>query len=173
MRISLKGIFLLILPLSLTGAFAQENPQSSAAPATALQIQPTIMVIPFIKESENIRTVLESDVNKRVALTKVKEGFDKRGVNTIDFLAKLKQSQADKAFEMENQTSLKQQIIELSGADIYVETEVNVLYSGSGNAVTVILTGYDAFTGQSLANKVGNSQKFYTNDINKLTEKAV
>ncbi len=136
-------------------------------------IQPTIMVIPFAKENENLRTILESDVNRRVGITKVKEGFDKRGATTTDFLAKLKQTQTEKAVEMDNKNSLKQQIIELSGADIYVETEVNLQESGSGNYVTVILTAYDAFTGQSLANKVCNSPKFYTTDYTKLTEKAV
>jgi len=144
-----------------------------ASTITAAQVQPTIMVIPFVKEHENIRDILESNVNKRVAITKVKEGFDNRGVNTIDFLAKVKQLQTDRAFEMENRTSIKQQIVEMSGADIYIETEVSVNYSERGNFVTIILTGYDSFSGHSLANKVCSSPRFYTDDINKLTEKAV
>ncbi|MDJ1496688.1 DUF6175 family protein [Cytophagaceae bacterium DM2B3-1] len=131
------------------------------------------MVIPFVKEDQDIRTVLEADPNKRIAITRVKEGFDTRGFSTIDFRAKLKQTQTDKAFEIENQTTLKQQLIELSGADFYVETDVNVNYNSTGNSVTVILNGYDAFSGQSLANKVSTSPKFYTNDIAKLTDKAV
>ena len=49
--------------------------------------QPKIMVIPYTTEGENIRTVLESDPNKRVILTKIKEGFDNRGVSTVDFVA--------------------------------------------------------------------------------------
>lgn len=144
-----------------------------ASTITAAQVQPTIMVIPFVKEHENIRDILESNVNKRVAITKVKEGFDNRGVNIIDFLAKVKQLQTDRAFEMENRTSIKQQIVEMSGADIYIETEVSVNYSERGNSVTIILTGYDSFSGHSLANKVCSSPRFYTDDINKLTEKAV
>lgn len=161
--------FLLCFPILSLAEKINSNPFSEQ-PA---QVQPTFMVIPFVKEDQNIRTVLESDVNKRIAITKVKEGFDNRGVNTTDFLAKIKQMQIDKAFEIENQTSIKQQIIEMSGADIYVETDVSVNYSNTGNSVTVILTGYDAYSGQSLANKVCTSPKFYTEDINKLTEKAV
>ncbi|WP_288849641.1 DUF6175 family protein [uncultured Alistipes sp.] len=34
-------------------------------------VQPKIMVIPYTKEGEDIRTVLEADVNKRIALTKI------------------------------------------------------------------------------------------------------
>ncbi|MCD8269749.1 MAG: hypothetical protein LUD46_15675 [Parabacteroides sp.] len=33
-------------------------------------VQPKIMVVPYIKEGEDIRTVLEEDVNKRIVLTK-------------------------------------------------------------------------------------------------------
>ena len=53
-------------------------------------VQPKIMVIPYTKEGEDIRTVLEADENKRIVLTKIKEAFDERGVTTIDFIAKLK-----------------------------------------------------------------------------------
>ena len=49
-------------------------------------VQPKIMVIPFTKEGEDIRTILENDENKRIALTKIKEAFDERGISTIDFL---------------------------------------------------------------------------------------
>ena len=54
-------------------------------------LQPTIMVIPFTSKGKSLRKQLESDENLRVAITKVKEGFDNRGVNTIDLRAKLKQ----------------------------------------------------------------------------------
>ena len=43
-------------------------------------MQPKIMVIPYTKEGEDIRTVLEKDANKRIVLTKIKEAFDERGV---------------------------------------------------------------------------------------------
>lgn len=145
----------------------------SDAPAKTPTIQPTIMVIPFVREDQDMRTILENDLNLRVAISKMKEGFDNRGVSTVDFRAKLKQLNNDKAMELGNQSSLKQEIIELSGADIYVETEAKVVRSPTGNSVTVIATAYDAFSGFSLANKVGNSPKFYTENFEKLTEKAV
>lgn len=147
--------------------FAQES-----APTPAKNIQPTIMVIPFVKESQDMRTILESDINLRVAVSKVKEGFDNRGFNTIDFRARVKQLNNDKAMELENRTSLKQEIIELSGADIYIETEATINRSSGGNSVTVIVTAYDAFSGFSLSNKVKTSPKFYSENYEKLTEKA-
>ncbi|WP_452596547.1 DUF6175 family protein [Pontimicrobium sp. MEBiC01747] len=134
--------------------------------------QPTIMVIPYTKENQDIRTVLESDFNKRIAITKVKEAFDNRGFTTKDFVGSLKMALKEQAVGSDRKTSLKAEVIRLSGADFYVEVEVFLQKSSSGNSIKLILQGYDAFTGQSLSNKVGQSGKFYTEDIAKLAEKA-
>lgn len=168
-----KTVFIALTVL-LSGCHSLLAQTGTAAPATspAKNIQPTIMVVPFAKETQDMRTVLENDLNLRVAVSKVKEGFDNRGFNTIDFRAKVKQLNNDKAMELENKSSLKQEIIELSGADIYIETEATVQRSEGGNSVTVIITAYDAFSGFSLANKVKTSPKFYTENYEKLTEKA-
>ncbi len=168
----MKFIYSLLL-LSFSTLLLAQKEAVEASKAENPTIQPTIMVIPFARENQDMRNVLERNVHLRVATTKVKEGFDSRGFTTVDFRAKLKQLNNEKAMEIENQSSLKQEVIELSGADIYIETESSVNYSNSGNSVTVIVTAYDAFSGQSLSNKVGTSPKFYTKDFNKLTEKAV
>lgn len=136
-------------------------------------VQPKIMVIPYIKKGEDLRFVLEEDVNRRIASTKIKEAFDSRGFTTVDFIAKLKAAKDNNIFVSDNQTDIKSQIIQMSGADIYVQAEVNVQKGQSGTSVTLILTGYEASTGNSLSNKVGESGKFYTDDIGKLSSKAV
>ena len=150
--------------------------RTEAQPATdtaARPLQPRIMVVPFARADQDMRTVLEQDEILRVAVTKVKEAFDRRGFSTVDFRARVRQLQTDKAMEMDNQSSLKQEIIELSGADIWVETEANIDRSATGNGVTVLLTAFDAHSGLSLANKVGTSPRFYTEQFEKLADKAV
>lgn len=136
-------------------------------------VQPTIMVLPFTKEGQDIRTVLEDDFNKRIAITKVKESFDNRGFTTKDFVGSLKIALKETTLNSGKKTDLKSNVIRLSGADFYVEVEVFVQKSNSGNSVKLILQGYDSFTGQSLSNKIGESGKFYTDDIAKLSKKAV
>lgn len=136
-------------------------------------VQPKIMVVPFTKEGEDIRTVLEEDVNKRIVLTKIKEAFDSRGFTTVDFFGKMKALSTMNGLTLNNQADLKTMIIQQSGADIYVDAEINVLLSSSGNSVKVILTAYDVSTGNSLSNKIGDSGKFYTDDIGKLAAKAI
>jgi hypothetical protein len=136
-------------------------------------VQPKIMVIPYTKEGEDLRSILEGDVNKRIAISKIKESFDTRGFTTVDFVAKLKSAKDNNVFNSDNQTDIKTQIIQMSGADIYVQAEVNVQRGQSGTSVTLILTGFEASTGNSLSNKIGESGKFFTDDIGKLASKAV
>lgn len=136
-------------------------------------VQPKIMVIPYTKQGEDLRTILENDVNKRIAITKIKEAFDSRGFTTVDFIAKLKATNDNVVFAADNQTDLKSMLIQSSGADIYVEAEVDVTFSDNGNSVKTIVTAFEISTGNSLANKVGESGKFYTDDIAKLASKAI
>jgi hypothetical protein len=163
---SLASLLVLWQPVRTDAQEMEEVPASRP-------LQPSIMVVPFARADQDMRTVLEQDEVLRVAVTKVKEAFDRRGFSTVDFRARVRQLQTDKAMEMENQSSLKQELIELSGADIWVETEANIARSSSGNGVTVLLTAFDAHSGLSLANKVGNSPRFYTEQFEKLAEKAV
>lgn len=169
-----KAILLIHLSaLCLFSMYGQTTNTLEGNVQDIITVQPKIMVIPYTKEGEDIRTLLEKDVNKRIAITKIKEAFDTRGFTTVDFTAKLKSVGSDHAFTADNQTDLKSQVIEMSGADVYVEAEVDVLFSSSGNSVKMIITAYEISTGNSLSNKVGDSGKFYTDDIGKLASKAI
>ena len=135
--------------------------------------QPKIMVIPYTAENENIRTILEKDPNKRIILTKIKEAFDERGFSTIDFVGRLKAMESGNVLNSDNKEDIKSLIIDMSGADIYVEAEMVYNASSTGNSVKIILTAYDVAGGSSLANKVGESGKFYTNDVGALSIRAI
>jgi hypothetical protein len=170
MKIFISAI-VLFQALILSQAKGQNTSTNSGG--QVVTVQPKIMVIPYTKEGEDLRTVLENDENKRIAITKIKEGFDSRGFTTVDFVAKLKAAKDNNAFTSDNQTDIKTQIIQMSGADVYVQAEVIDEKGESGSSVKLILTAYEASTGNSLSNKVGESGKFYTDDFNKLASKAV
>ena len=162
MRITILFFSLLIG----VGVFAQTR---------TVVIKPTVMVVPFTKEGEQMRTVLEAadQSHLRVAMSKVKAAFDEEEIKTIDIRAALRQYENTKAIELNQQSSVKQEVISLSGADIYIETEAQIVKTKRGNSVTVILNAYDAFSGHSLANSLGHSPKFYTENYEKLSEKAL
>src|ERR1700743_3112873 len=68
-----------------------------------MTVQPKIMVIPYTKEGEDIRTILDQDVNRRIAITKVKEGFDSKGFTCVDMTAKLKAARENNILTGDNQ----------------------------------------------------------------------
>ena len=163
-----KFIYLFLLPFIISSVIFPIHVKAEQA-----TVQPKIMVVPFVKDGEDIRTVLEEDADKRIVLTKVKEAFDSRGFTTIDFFGKLKAGSVQSGMSEEQQSDLKSMIIASSGADIYVDTEMIINRSASGNSVKVIITAYDISTGGSLSNKVGDSGKFYTEDFGRLGSKAI
>ena len=164
----IKIFFAFFILLNVFKLDAQDSLKSNV-----VTVQPKVMVIPFTKEGQDIRTILEADINKRVALTKVKEKFDLRGFTTVDFLGKLKVAKESNVFTNESQSDLKSTLILFSGADIYVSTEIDYQQSSSGNSITLVLNAFEVSTGNSLSNKVGFSGKFYTDDVAKLASRAV
>lgn len=142
-------------------------------------VQPNIMVVPYTSEGEDIRTVLSEDENKRIIMTKIKEAFDNRGFSTIDFIARLKAAETEGLMSMDNREDIKSQIIDMSGADIYVEAEMTCTQTPKEGQqkpetrIKIILTAYDVSTGMSLSNKIGEAGPFYTDDVAKLAMKAI
>ncbi|TKB99604.1 DUF6175 family protein [Pedobacter cryotolerans] len=157
-----KLLFLYTLLLSSILTFAQDP--------TAL---PKIMVIPFTKDGQDLRTVLDQNINIRIAITKIKEGFDSRGFTTVDFVGKLKAAKDNQIFTSDNQSDIKSKIIEMAGCDIYVVAEVQTKKDQTTASASVIISAYETSTGNSLSNKVSSSGRFETDDIAKLVSKAV
>lgn len=165
----LKKAMLFIFSCIIIAAKVQA--QTQAAAATVL---PKIMVMPFTKEGEDIRTILEADVNRRIAITKVQEGFNNRNYTTVDFTAKLKAAMDNQMFASGTQSDIKAQLIEMSGADIYVLVEVPPMVTSNGdNTARLILTAYDCSTGNALSNKVCDSYAMKVSDFGALVEQAV
>ena len=100
---------------------------SCMAWAQTATVQPKIMVIPYTKQGEDISQVIENDVNKRIVLAKIREAFDSRGFTTVDFAAKLKSLSRTSGLSQDSQSDLKSMIIQQSGADIYVEAEMDIV----------------------------------------------
>ena len=180
MKNTVRQIIFLALAgaLSLLRVYSQDpqqtvQTQQSMQPAQDVRtIQPRIMVIPYTKESEDIRTVLEDDVNKRIVLTTIKEAFDKRGFTTVDFTARLRSATGNAVFMGDSQSDLKAQIIEMSGADVYVVAEISLNSSSYTNNLRVILEAHEVTSGNSLANIIGES-RLVSNDVGTLGTRAV
>ncbi len=130
-----------------------------------------IMVIPYNKQNEDIRTVLDENPYIRTAVSKVKEAFDQRGWSTVDFVANLRAAQANAAFTVDRQSNFKSDLLTTSGADFYVQVDVQLTTDETGTNTVLNLTAFETHTGASFSNKTGTS-KFVSNDYEKLISKA-
>ena len=165
----MKFITTVFLFIATLGLLYGQEPRLDSMPG----YQPTIMVIPYAKADEDWRTRLDNDKIMQAAIASVREGFTQAGYSTIDLRAKLRQLDSDRVMELTNQTSIKQEVIELSGADIYVEVDPIVNESYSGVAGGIVLTAYDAGSGISLANHTSHSPTFRTTQYERVVGKAI
>ncbi|MGH7617945.1 MAG: DUF6175 family protein [Gemmatimonadaceae bacterium] len=129
-----------------------------AAGGTTVKRQPRIIVVPFTKSGEDIRTVLEADINRRVAVTKIQEAFDRHGFSAGDYIGIVRGLSVRQGSPL-SQSDLLSQVFEISRADIYVEVEINVEQSGNLRSAVAIMRGYLTANGLSLGNKIGRSPK--------------
>ena len=138
------------------------------------QIQPSIMVLPFAKEGEDIRTILDEDPNQFIAVTEIQKAFNLREFTTIDFLGKLNAMTTSKALcVVDCQTSIEQQIIENSLADIAIRARMVVNDGSRGSSVTMTLNAIDSYTGGAMSSEVCTSGQFRTDNYGLLAANAL
>jgi hypothetical protein len=117
---------------------------------------PTIMVVPFCKENENYDTAIRKNINMRMAISKVSEGFISRGVETKDLLTCL--SNAETYRVRYPDMSLDDAILINSGADVSVSVDINAEKSqDAGVRISMTLRAIEVATGNTLATKAERS----------------
>ncbi|MDQ2180616.1 MULTISPECIES: DUF6175 family protein [Marinifilum] len=134
---------------------------------------PTIMVIPYKKTGESYKDILQNDFDKRIAVAAVQEGFNQRGVTTIDFEAKMNAAMRAANFEMNDAQTVDKQLIRNSGSDIYVSVDIKKDFAANGNRVSLILKAYETASGNIIASKQTWSPRFRSNALDKLTSLAI
>jgi len=137
-------------------------------------IQPNIVVVPFIKQGQDYRTIYEDDPNMRVVMASICDAFNSRNFSAKDFVQLLQtQSQSNEVYGTGTQSDLKSMVAELSKADIYVIAEIQTNFASSGNSVKIVLKACDVSNGDVLSNKVGYSGELYSNDVGALATRAM
>lgn len=145
---------------------------ASIAQTTVKTIQPVIMVLPWVKEGQDMRSTIEDDPNMRTAITVVQDAFLKRGYQTVDFITKFRAEASAAQMTRDAQNSLKEKIIANSGADITVSIDPQVLPGAGCQSVRINLTANDVYSGSNMAAKNPESMCFNV-DVGKLMEKAL
>ena len=163
--------FLFVLLLASSSIFSQAPQITGTQSDESTRAAAKIMVVPYTKQNEDVRTVLDENPHIRTAVSMVKEAFDQRGWSTVDFVANLRAAQANAAFTSDRQSTFKSDLLTTSGADFYVQADVQITTDESGTNTVLNLTAFETHTGASFSNKTGTS-KFTSSDYEKLIKKA-
>jgi hypothetical protein len=144
----MRSVIILFLMLCFNTVNAQNNTSGNVK-----QLQPKILIIPMVKNGEDIREKIESNPNLRIAISLVKKAFDQRGYTTYDFLTALKSAEESNMRENSNSTMLsKNEIInKYTKAEIEVQIDfVENPQNKDGKQIQIILS----------ANVVGEASAF-------------
>ena len=136
---------------------------------------PTIIVVPYKKEGESYQAILENDYDKRIAVSAVQRGFEDCGIKTIDLQARLDRAKRNAQYEENAGTadSNDKQLLESSGADVYVTVDLLKDVTDEDARVSLIMKAYETASGTIWASQDGWTNRFRTNDTDILCSYAV
>ncbi len=161
----------------LTQNGVYESPASSVELADVEsidnQVLPTIMVVPYKTDSESYEAILQSDYDRRIAVSKVQAGFESRNITTVDLSAKIVAMKRRAEYESSTADSNDKQLLMSSGADIYVTVDMLKDIQSSGSRVSLIMKAYESSTGSILASKDGFTNRYNTSAVDQLCSYAV
>mgnify|MGYP006890786558 FL=1 len=130
---------------------------------------PTIMVVPYKRNTNmSYATILSTDFDLRMAVSAVDNGFKQLHVNTISVETRADMAQRSLDWEANNADSNDRQLLNNSGADVYVIVDIKKDISPSGSRVSLIMSARETSTGRTLASRSGWTNRFKTTELDRL-----
>ncbi|MEY3079082.1 MAG: hypothetical protein RL086_235 [Bacteroidota bacterium] len=166
----MKNVIFLLLISSIFSVRAQNNTNGNVK-----QIQPKIVVVPYVPNGEDIRSKIEANPNLRLAISLVKKAFDQRGYTTYDFLTSLKSAEESNMRSNSNSTMLsKNEIInKYTKAEIEVQIDyVELAANKDGKQVQIVLSANVVGEASAFANEPFNSKRLNV-ELNELMIQAI
>lgn len=136
-------------------------------------VLPTIMVVPYKKDGETYSSVLANDFDRRIAVSKVQDGFESRNVTTVDVEAKLAAVKRNSQFGANDADSNDKQLLMNSGADVYVVVDLKKDVTNEGARVSLIMKAYETATGNVLASKDAITRRYAKASTDELCSYAI
>jgi hypothetical protein len=165
-----KHLLLLFVVSCLAGATKAQNTRGTENGVK----QPDIIVVPFTREGDDVRKIIEDNPMMSLAISKVKEAFNDRGFITRDFIALLKSLKTTDVLTHGSQSDAKSKVVQNAKADIEVGTKIFVInHSEGASEVSLELQATEVHTGSSLANVSYFSGKYITSDTIRLANRAL
>ena len=139
-------------------------------------VLPTVIVVPYKRDGENYAKILQSDYDRRVAVSTVQDGFESKNITTVDLQGKIDAVNRRAAYEQNagNAESNDKQLLMTSGADVYVTVDINKDITREGSRVTLIMKAYETASGSVLASKTATPiRRFQTSATDALCKYTV
>lgn len=149
------------------------KPKSVQVENNVQKIMPTIMVVPYKTDYQTYKHVLETDFDKRIAVAKVQEEFDKQKINTIDFEAKYNAMMRVIQMEASSANSFDDQIVRNSGADVYVTVDIKKSHGHNTPSVSLTIKAIHNATGTALASDISKVTGYANSDFDNLCALAI
>ena len=122
---------------------------------------PTILIVPYKKDGESYSSIIQNDNNRRIAVSTLQQGFEEQGIKTVDLQAKLNAVKRRADYDANNASSNDRLLLQTSGADIYIEADMQEDIQNAGTRVTLTLKAYQTANGDVLASKVYTTNRRY------------
>ena len=153
----------------------KEVEQKADKEAKRLVPKPKIMVVPFRKDGEDYKAILENDRDLRAAVSEVQKGFEALDIETESILSSHNSNNRRAQYEesVDAASSNLKQLLLSADADVYVVVDLEKNISASGSSVSVILTAYETATDNIWATENSWTNRFNTTNITALCSYAV
>ena len=137
--------------------------------------KPTIIVVPYKKDGESYKAILENDFDKRIAVSEVKKEFENLGIKTIDLQGRLDATNRGMQYDDNIGTaeSNDKQMLLSSGADVYVIVDLKKDVSAEGSRVALIMEARETASGTMWASENGWTKRYPTSATDQLCAFAV
>lgn len=135
---------------------------------------PSIMVVPYKTEEETYQSILQNDFDRRLAVSKVQNGFNQLGVTTVDFEGKLNATWRSTDFNANTEDSDEKSMLMNSGADVYVIVDIKKdISETNGSRISLIMKAYETASGNVLASRENWTNRFHTTNLDVLCAYAI
>lgn len=136
-------------------------------------ILPSVMIVPRVKEGQDIRTLVDLSPDIRVGMAAVNDAFTDYGFQTKDFESAFKKLMREMEVNPCDQCGMVELLFNSAAADVLVEVDLQYVNSGAGNKVRLIVEANHYSSALSVASEICESNMFYTRDTGALAQSAL
>lgn len=135
---------------------------------------PTLTVVPFARENENVRALLENNKMLSHAVSKITSEFSKNGYRTKDFISMLQKAKNSDLTTDGSQSDAVSMMIQNLSTDIVVTAKVNYIpRPNKQGEVSLELNATEKQTATTLASSTFLSGRYMTTDSVRLADYAI